>query len=105
MRFIKEDERWYVDLPDWTGEKEELEMVAGADTLCDILAQGDNSVNVRVELEPFEGAYELLKLQETPDIGGALYNVSGNNVSNFDIWLCAVTEFVFGNLPQTIYIK
>ena len=35
LKFNKEADRWYIDLPDWTGTKGELEMVAGADTLLD----------------------------------------------------------------------
>ena len=37
-RFNKEDGKWYIDLPDWTGTKGELQMVGGADTLLDHLS-------------------------------------------------------------------
>jgi len=33
FRFYKDTDGWFVDLPEWTGEKWELEMVSGADTL------------------------------------------------------------------------
>jgi hypothetical protein len=37
FKFEKEkDNRWYIILPEWTGEKEELEMVCGADSMLDI---------------------------------------------------------------------
>ena len=41
-KFYKEETgRWYVDLPEWEGEKAELEMVLGADTFLEILSQGE----------------------------------------------------------------
>ncbi len=34
FKFNKEAQnRWYIELPEWTGSKSELEMVFGADTL------------------------------------------------------------------------
>ena len=40
FRFNKEeDNRWFVDLPEWEGEKDELEMVLGADMLLDIISK------------------------------------------------------------------
>ena len=38
LKFKKEeDNKWYIDLTEWTGDKADLEMVAGADILLDIL--------------------------------------------------------------------
>ncbi len=38
LRFYKEeDHRWYVDLHEWNGSKEELEMVMGADIMLDYM--------------------------------------------------------------------
>ena len=37
LKFNKEGKLWYIDLPQWTGTKAELEMVAGADKLLDAL--------------------------------------------------------------------
>ena len=39
FKFYKEeDNRWFVDLPEWEGDKEDLEMVMGADILLEILS-------------------------------------------------------------------
>ena len=47
FKFYKEETgRWYVDLPEWEGEKDELEMVAGADIFLEILAQDEPEVYV-----------------------------------------------------------
>jgi hypothetical protein len=37
---------WFVDLPESNFSKMELEMVAGADTFCDVLAQGESEVYI-----------------------------------------------------------
>lgn len=39
LTFVKEDDhRWFVVLPEWGGDKDELEMILGADTMLDVLA-------------------------------------------------------------------
>ena len=63
-RFNKEDGKWYIDLPDWTGTKGELQMVGGADTLLDVLdTNNNNKVYVEVDTEIFNNfdifAYKL----------------------------------------------
>ena len=94
--------RWYVVLPEWTGEREELEMVLGADSFLEILAQGENKVTVAICTEifcDFKFKLELVKYEN----GGGTYNLT-SDMFNFSVWLCHVTEFVFGKLPKIIYI-
>lgn len=97
FRFYKEDNRWYVDLPEWPGSKEDLEMIEGADYLLGILAGEDNDeVLVKFTDEPFEGCHRLTHL------GNGYYNNNAWHGPSM-IWLCYVTEFVFGNYPEFIY--
>jgi len=57
FKFEKEsDNKWYVVLPEWEGEHWELEMVMGADTMLDILAQGESEVYASLSLEPIDNA-------------------------------------------------
>lgn len=104
FKFEKEiGDRWYVVLPEWTGPKEDLEMVCGADALCEILAQGENSVHVDIDREPFEGyKYKLDFVKHAS--GGGDYHLT-SEFYDFPVWLCHVTEFVFGDLPKSIYIR
>lgn len=105
FRFYKDyTDRWFVDLPEWEGEKDELEMVMGADTMLDIMAQGQDQVYVTMSTEPFEGYDYMLFLKEEIYDGGT-YELKGRYVG-FDIWLCHVTKFVFdGKMPEIIYLK
>lgn len=102
--YKNEYNRWYVDLPDWTGSTDELEMVCGADTLLDIISQGDNKCVVywsEQEIEHYK--HSLTKLRDE-DFDGATYLVEGNNITPFEAWLCGVTKWVFGYYPTKLFL-
>lgn len=127
-RFYKDvDSRWYADIPEFTGSKAELEMVDGADVMLNIMAQGDDEIYLSLSDEPitFEPMVKILdgsspdmskynlplvtkliKIEDTPEIGGAKYTFTQwNDIEyNYPIWLCEVTEYVFGYLPEIIYV-
>jgi hypothetical protein len=110
-KFIKTGRDWYIDLPEFIeqgGTIGDLQMVDGADKMLDMMAGNDNSVSVYVAREPFEGS-DILTLTERcdPYIGGAYYlmkKYEGQEI-NRTMWLCQVTEFVFGDLPEQIFVK
>jgi hypothetical protein len=97
-RFYNEDDRWYIDLPEWTGPKADLEMVEGADILLSILANDNTEVHVKFSDEPFEGSSILTLLSDGYYVNNAWHGPSM-------IWLCHVTEFVFGRYPKYIYYQ
>ena len=106
FKFYKEETgRWYVDLPEWEGEKAELEMVSGADTFLEILSQGEQTVNVVLSTVPFDGSDVLEIQREDEIIGGGWYRLLEymNIPYKLEMWLCEVTRFVFGELPKKIY--
>lgn len=109
IKFYKEsDNRWYADLPTWEGPKDNLEMVMGADTMLEILSQGEGEVTLDMTTEPINGYEMLIFLNETPGLGeGAYYHMESylNLEFNLDVWLCDVTKFVFGNFPKIIYFN
>jgi len=112
MRFYNEitevGKKWYVDLPEFPGSKDELEMVMGADTMLDILSGDETSVDISISLQPFDGCDSLTFKRETPEFqNGALYNLDSLNGCPFEleIWLCDVMLFVFDEFPRKIYIK
>ena len=109
--FIKEGAQWFIDLPEYIangGAKGDLQMVEGADTMLDNIAAGSDRVTLALDRAAFDGA-DLLTLVELcdPVIGGGIYNLEffeGNKVSQ-QMWLCAVTQFVFGDMPEKIFLK
>ena len=110
--FYKEDfGGWYIDLPAYLeqgGSKGDLAMVAGADTMLDIIAGDKKQVTIDLDIKPFDGS-DLLELTKVcdPSTGGGYYlmrRFEGRTL-NQEMWLCAVTEFVFGYLPERIYVR
>ena len=107
---VPETGRWYVDLPEWEGEVADLEMVMGADTFLDILAQGEDQVFVTLSVVPEEGDDKLVLIEpgklEGPEMGeGAWYKLESYRGIEYGLsmWLCDVTTFVFGYFPKEIY--
>ncbi len=105
MKFqLEDDNKWYVVAPQWEGDKEELEMVLGADTLCDILAQGSREVNVTITTEEQTSYRAVLERMSSLD-GGYWYLAripSTNQV--IELWLCHVTEYLLGSFPKKLYL-
>lgn len=100
LMFVKIAGRWLVNLPDWRGALDDLEMVAGADTLLDEMAQGNLIVTITLSTTPIDNPlYVLTKFKE--DAVGGTYRAE--NIP-YTIWLCNVTKFVFQCHPDTIYI-
>ena len=106
LNFIKEeDNRWYIDLPNWEGDKADLEMVMGSDALLEFISNNGEHVSIDISLdEPSLNRLEFVRLTE--EFGeGAIYNATYNLFSS-KIWLCDVTKFVFGGkFPEKIFIK
>jgi hypothetical protein len=128
FRFYKEINIWYIDLPQFLeaglGTKANLMMVAGADTLLDILSNDGTDINVDFSDKPFDGCNVKLDMirkgkdQELLDhVGhapvdyGAYYTAYNTQWLGYEfkissVWLCPVTEYVFGgDYPKNIYIK
>jgi hypothetical protein len=67
-RFYKENEIWYIDLPEFLdeglGTKANLMMVDGSDELLDILSKNSTEVSVEFSHLPFDGATYTLRAQQ-----------------------------------------
>jgi hypothetical protein len=100
--FSKENNRWYIDLPEWTGSKSSLQMVMGADTMLDLMAKGDTHVSVQISFEPIPDSIHLRR--GIPAFGGRMYKATMNGQTK-TIWLCEVTKFVFNEFPKHMYIS
>ena len=108
FRFYKTaDKRWYIDYPAWKGSIADLEMVEGADTMLDKVSGYQNECFLELSDEPFEGA-DVIKLvkDRTASYGGGDYLMETykGEMVNHTMWLCFVTEHVFGGLPNEIYV-
>ena len=110
-KFIRTGEQWFIDLPEYIkqgGNYGDLQMVDGADPMLEIMAGEGNAVTLTIGTEHFAGADELVLTEKCdPFIGGGYYLMKthrGKEI-NHSMWLCQVTEFVFGNLPERIFVR
>jgi hypothetical protein len=98
---------WYIDLQSWQGDKADLQMVMGADTMLERFSEGENTVKLLISEHDFENSYLLKKGKETPEYGGGAYYHLYDSQDEFiiDVWLCKVTNFVFNDkLPDNIFV-
>ncbi|MEI6949538.1 DUF6717 family protein [Paraflavisolibacter sp. H34] len=109
--FIRENGRWHIDFPGYLergGHLEDLLMEAGADDLLDFLARNKRKVTLMLDTEPFDGSdsLELTELCDAP-MGGAYYllPVYRERAVNRKMWLRDLTLFLFGDMPQRLYIR
>lgn len=102
--YREEDGRWYINLPEYIdggGNKEDLEMVAGADVMLDILSKNKDRVDLHISTSENSYPYTLIKQD---DNGNYLFYDSIKE-QNTPVWLCNVTTWVFGYYPEMIYLK
>ncbi len=112
FKFYKDEFGWFIDIPDWIGYRWELQMVMGADTFLDIIAQGKNEISLILSRQPFEGSdtlhYQYQGRLDGPECGeGAWYFLNEYNGTpmNIQMWLCDVTKYIFTDFPIKIFFK
>lgn len=106
--------RWFYDFPHWGFAHDYLEMVAGADQLCELYANGKNELNINIiatnkQLQNDEKKlYDEFVAETLPnDIPWDAKYIYGRTYKCQDIemWICPVTLFVLGRYPKYLYIK
>jgi hypothetical protein len=111
LNFVKLAGKWFVHLPDYPGHYSELEMVLGADVMCDIIDKFDTGhITVTVSDKAFNTMfstrdYILEFVNSTISNGeqdGANYRM---REFKLDVWLCNITKYLFGEFLATFYIR
>ena len=124
LHFIAENDtpikRWYYDFKHWGFDHNNLEMVSGADTLCELYAKGKDEVTVniiasRTTLEKYKNMdYDEFIAEPLPKewtswkdnfLWGRNYTSTDGNGKTTRMWICPVTLFVLGRYPKYLYIK
>lgn len=99
--------QWYVDLLTWPGDKGELEMVVGADTMLSDISKGEERIKLRISNKRFKGSSILKRtIFAEQEFGGAFYRLPSFEKIRYNtlMWLCPVMLFIFKKLPQKVYI-
>ena len=112
FRFYRESNGdWYVDLPEWNGGRWHLEMVNGADDFLDeICSDTEDEVYLQISTQPnaYQSDIVLEKLFNTGSDGAEYFVLETPDdlyVSVDQLWLCGVTEWVYGYMPDKIYCR
>lgn len=109
IRFYNRDGRWFADLPAYIeagGTEDDCEMVAGADVWLKLLSKGKDTIFLEISTDaPLQ---EKLNLYHTDNDENGAYYIAyeyKEESINHQLWLCAVTMFLFGEYPHTIHYK
>ena len=125
LHFIAENDppikRWYYDFKHWGFEHANLQMVAGADDLCELYANGQNelTINIKCSKKPLSCPTTLCDefiAEQLPQEWTSWKDklIWGRNYTHVDpndedkttrMWICPVTLFVLGRYPKYIYIR
>ena len=110
FRFYKDDQhKWFVDLPEWSGDRDDLEMVEGANVFLDHVSGQSTECQLLMTDEKMKDSelLTLLHIREKNLGGGGIYFLENyrNEPLRLKLWLCSVTEFVFKTLPQKIWFR
>lgn len=122
LKFNKEaDGCWYIDFPGYPFSHHNLMMVAGADLICQYMAEkdghpdyalvdittGDNLIEGKVPdvvMNRFETGYGASYHNTTPDGLPPVVLKYGRETAVSDAWICPVTLLVLGRYPKKINI-
>lgn len=106
LRFYRDADGWFVDLPNWPGPQSALAMVQGADTFLERLGKRNPEVLVEISTQPQPESewFSVNYVQRHPAGDGAYYRTLHFGQPH-DMWLCGVTEFVLGRMPEVIYVR
>ena len=114
IRFFKQDNKWYADIPNHS--LEDNEMVFGADAILETLAIGNTEVEIVVSDSKVSDYLLHLKRTEHDDDGawyefnGPLYTsamtalIESMGLVENKIWICNVTHDVFDEHPNELFI-
>lgn len=104
------DDRWYVVLPEYPGLRRNLEMVFGADKMCEDLYNPDMDkdfkfkVDIGCKKDFNRREYFILRRIEDEVYIGRNYQYHDGFGGLPTAWLCPVMLYVFGHYPKDIYI-
>ena len=125
LNFLNEEDfkgrkRWYYVFKHWGFAHDNLEMVAGADKLCEFYSNGRDSLRLKIKcskkpLSLNKDEYDEFISVDLPRtatfidqyILGRDYvcrDFNGTKEKK-EMWICPVTLFVLGRYPKYIYVK
>lgn len=108
LSIVKDDHSWYIDFPEYSGDRSDLQLLAGADRLCEWFAQGRDKITIDLfasnSMHSKDG-YLCLK-KNFLEYDGCTYDIIDDPSNVLNLWITGETASVFGGwFPKYIYIK
>lgn len=110
-RFYKNELGWFIDIKYFPFNKAYLAMIAGADDLLDLLAEGKNEITLKISTSPIPYSDGMLERHVKLGLFQGAFYFSREGYMNRgtsaieSVWLCPVTLWVFLKYPKKIYYK
>jgi hypothetical protein len=108
--FTKENGTWYINLQHDLKifNKSDFVVLEGSTPLLDFLSNEKKKLTLAIDIIPFDKAFKLslTQMSESPS-GGGYYELSDHRgrVLHEEIWLCDIPLFVFGDMPEHIFLR
>ena len=99
LKFYKENERWYADVPGVS--KEDNEMVFGSDVFLEKISNRKPQVIVEFSNSDEDNAIYAFKMTDHDEYGASYCDVHNEEEP---IWLCNVAHEIFIEHPAEIFI-
>ena len=99
LRFYKETEKWYADIPGVS--KEDNEMVFGSDIFLEKISNGKPQVIIEFSDSDENNAIYAFKMTDRDEYGASYCDVHNEEGT---IWLCNVAHEIFVEHPAEIFI-
>jgi hypothetical protein len=81
-------------------------MVCGADTLLEHLSRVTGRVTLEISLLPqADTQWHVLHYLYPQSYGDVAFYMALRDGRLHELWLCGVTEFVFGRMPKVIHYR
>lgn len=105
FRFYKDTEnnKWFIDLSDYSGDKKDLEIVNETGKLLEIYSKGRSEVTLKLYLSEYPGSGKLTRIERKGS--GFEYLFTKPEIQDFKIWFGNVIKFIYGSYPKFIFIK
>lgn len=107
--YKKPKNEWWLSLPEWRGDPEDLQMIEGADDWLDLVSGSTKEVTIQMSDQAYDHAeiLTLVRIREDNFGGGGIYYLEKYQSKKVELklWLCEVTSFVFDCIPQKIYFN
>ena len=107
--FEREEGMWHVHYPRYPErgwDRRDLRMAEGAHKFLNALSNGVKKLRLQISVQPQENAGKLELVEHCKDSSAVyLFTPATGQSSDALCWICDFALFVFGDMPDSIYVQ